>query len=245
MSKGLEKTTRMTIVPHDHVYALGQSALVMAHGEIGLVYRLPKYLRYLRQTYAGKKGLKVLELGSGAGEIYTLLSQDWPDFVETWTCSDVSWHGARQERQRGAARTLQMDAARLSFPSNSFDLVVSLDVMHHVGDPKLMAQEMLRVTRRYFFLAEANGFSPLRKLGEKNTLARHFEERSYAPQQYLAFFGDNHLRNVRMQPSFVFVPPKTAHSLIPVVTAINERLENVPGLRWMGTAVILSGEKEG
>jgi len=235
----------MTTVPHDHVYALGQSALVMAHGEIGLVYRLPKYLRHLQQTYAGKKGLHVLELGSGAGEIYTLLCQDWPDFVGTWTCSDVSWHGTRQEQQRGATRTLQMDASRLSFPNNSFDLVVSLDVMHHVGDPELMAQEMLRVTRRYFFLAEANGFSPLRKLGEKNALARRFEERSYTPQRYLSFFGPNPISNVRMLPSFVFVPPRTAHALIPAVTAINERLERVPGLRWMGTAVILSGEKYG
>jgi Methyltransferase domain len=232
----------MTTVPHDRVYALGQSALVMAHGEIGLVYRLPKYLRHLQRTYTGKKELHVVEL-SGAGEIYTLLCQDWPNFVGTWTCSDVSWHGARQEQQRGAARTLQMDASRLSFPTNSFDLVVSLDVMHHVGDPELMTQEMLCVTRRYFFLAEANGFSPLRKLGEKNALVRRFEERSYMPQQYLPFFGANHLRNVRVQPSFVFVPPKTAHTLIPVVTAINEQLERVPGLRWMGTAVILSGEK--
>ena len=233
----------MTTVPHDHVYALGQSALVMAHGEIGLVYRLPKYLRHLQQTFAGEKGLHVLELGSGAGEVYTLLQQDWPEFVGTWTCSDISWHGARQEMQRGATRALQMDAARLSFPSNSFDLVVSLDVMHHVRDPRLMAQEILRVTRRYFFLAEANGQSPIRKLGEKNALARHFEERSYTPRQYCSFFGSNGLRNVRLWPSFVFAPPKTAHRLIPIVVAINERLERVPGLRWMGTAVILTGEK--
>ena len=233
----------MTTVPHDHVYALGQSALVMAHGEIGLVYRLPKYLRYMRETYTGDKGLRVLELGSGAGEVYTLLRQDWPDFVGSWTCSDISWHGARQERQRGAERSLQMDASRLCFPSDSFDLVVSLDVMHHVSDPQMMAQEILRVTRRYFFLAEANGLSPIRKLGEMNALARQFEERSYTPQQYRAFFDAAASRNVRMRPSFVFVPPKTAHVLIPIVTAINERLERVPGLRWMGTAVILAGEK--
>ncbi len=232
-----------TTVPHDDIYALGQSALVMAHGEIGLVYRLPKYLRALEQVYAGERGLDVLELGSGAGEVYTLLSRERPGFVGTWTCSDISWHGARQERQRGAKRALQMDASRLSFPSNSFDLVVSLDVMHHVDDPRLMAQEILRVTRRHFFLAEANGLSPIRKLGEKNALARRFEERSYTPQQYRSFFGPNGVHHVQMQPRFVFVPPKTAHRLIPIITTINERLEQVPGLRWMGTAVILSGEK--
>lgn len=234
----------MSTVPHDHVYALGQSALVMAHGEIGLVYRLPKYVRHLQQAYAGEKGLDVLELGSGAGEIYSLLSRDWPGWVGTWTCSDISWHGARQERQRGATRALAMDAARLAFPSDSFDLVVCLDVMHHVGDPHLMAQEMLRVTRKHLFLAEANGLSPVRKLGELNELARHFEERSYTPKQYLAFFGDGRLRNAQMRPSFVFAPPKTAHPLIPVVTAINEQLERVPGLRWMGTSVIIVGTKE-
>jgi hypothetical protein len=115
--------------------------------------------------------------------------------------------------------------------------------MHHVQDPQLMAQEILRVTRRYFFLAEANGLSPIRKLGEQNALARHFEERSYTPRQYRAFFGSDGLCNVRMWPSFVFAPPKTAHPLIPMVIAINERLEQVPGLRWMGTAIILTGEK--
>jgi len=235
----------MSRVPHDDVYAGEQSALELAHGEIGLVYRLPKYLRHLQEAYAGIKDLKVLELGSGAGEAYAMLSRDWPAFVGEWTCSDVSWHGARQERRRGAARTLVQDATRLAFPADSFDLVVCLDVMHHVGDPVLMAQEILRVTRQHFFLCEANGLSPIRKLGEMNTLARRFQERSYTPRQYLSFFGADRVCNVRMQPSFVFVPPKTAHALIPRVVAINELLEKVPGLRWWGTSVILSGEKIG
>jgi SAM-dependent methyltransferase len=140
---------------------------------------------------------------------------------------------------------LVQDATRLAFPADSFDLVVCLDVMHHVGDPVLMAQEILRVTRRRFFLCEANGLSPIRKLGEMNALARRFQERSYTPRQYLSFFGTERVCNVRMQPSFVFVPPRTAHALIPRVVAINELLEKVPGLRWWGTSVILSGEKIG
>ena len=235
----------MSKVPHDDVYAGEQSALELAHGEIGLVYRLPRYLRHLQEAYASAKDLKVLELGSGAGEAYAMLSRDWPAFVGEWTCSDVSWHGARQERQRGAARALVQDATRLAFPADSFDLVVCLDVMHHVCDPVLMAQEILRVTRRHFFLCEANGLSPIRKLGEMNTLARRLQERSYTPGQYLSFFGADRVCNVRMQPSFVFVPPKTAHALIPRVIAINELLEKVPGLRWWGTSVIFSGEKIG
>jgi SAM-dependent methyltransferase len=233
----------MSTVPHDDVYAGEQSALELAHGEIGLVYRLPKYLRHLQETYADARGLKVLELGSGAGEAYAMLSQDWPAFVGEWTCSDISWHGARQERRRGATHVLALDASRLAFPSNSFDLVVCLDVMHHVNDPRLMAQEILRVARRHFFLCEANGLSPIRKLGERNELARRFEERSYTPMQYLSFFGADRVRHVRMRPSFVFAPPKTAHAFIPLVIAINEILERVPGLRWWGTSVIFSGEK--
>ena len=135
-----------------------------------------------------------------------------------------------------------MDASRLSFPSNSFDLVVSLDVMHHVKDPQLMAQEILRITRRYFFLAEANGQSPIRKLGEQNALARHLRNARTRRGNTVRSLARMACRTCRCGRAF-FAPPKTAHPLIPIVTAINERLEKVPGLRWMGTAVILTGEK--
>jgi len=58
-------------------------------------------------------------------------------------------------------RLSQVDAVRLPFASNSFDLVYCWEVLHHFSQPELILAEMARVSRQYVLVAEPNGRHPL------------------------------------------------------------------------------------
>ena len=101
-------------------------------------------------------GDEVLEVGVGTGINATL----YPDDV-TVTGIDVAEKMLEKAARRLAAhevrnvRLLQMDAARLDFPDDSFDLVYAPYVISVVSDPVAVAREMRRVCRpggRFVFL---------------------------------------------------------------------------------------------
>ena len=101
-------------------------------------------------------GDDVLEVGVGTGINATL----YPGNV-TVTGIDVAAKMLEKAARRLAAhkvrnvRLMQMNAARLQFPDDSFDLVYAPYVMSVVSDPVAVAREMRRVCRpggRFVFL---------------------------------------------------------------------------------------------
>lgn len=97
--------------------------------------------------FAGAQGLRVLEIGVGAGT----------DFVQWLRCGaravgvDLSPRSLAETRARVAAEGFPeadlrvADAERLPFPADSFDLVYSYGVLHHSPDTPTAIQEVLRV----------------------------------------------------------------------------------------------------
>jgi SAM-dependent methyltransferase len=225
---------------YDQIYARDSSRL-QNEGLIGVRYRLPKCFGLLRERYSGCGPLRVLEVGCGTGEIGRMLLESGLA-VENYVGIDYS--GPAVERGRAAGFDCrQMDAQELDFPDDSFDLVFCFDVMHHVDRPERMAREMVRVTRRHFFLCEANGLSPVRKLGELNALARSLGERSYLPRTYRRFFPADQVAAIEIKPFYVLVPPGVPEGLIPLVVRSSEFLERVPVVRWLGQSLMIAGRK--
>ncbi len=208
---------------YDKVYSENKSSRFANEGLIGARYRLPKYLRYFFRLYSGLGPLSVLEIGGGNGEMYELIMKKNPDFIKDYTAIEYSAEGTDCMKQKGI-RAFKMDAQSLDFDDNSFDLVFCFDVMHHVDSPAMMANEMIRVTRRYFFLCEANGLSIPRKLGEFGKEAKALNEHSYTPGKYVLFFQNE--------------------KIIPLTIAISEFCEKIPVLRWQGQNLLIYGEKE-
>ena len=95
-----------------------------------------------------RPGDEVLEVGVGTGINAAL----YPRFVSV-TGIDLSEEMLEKAEQRLSARDvrnvrlMQMDAARLDFPDNSFDLVYAPCVINVVPDPVAVATEMRRVCR--------------------------------------------------------------------------------------------------
>jgi SAM-dependent methyltransferase len=224
----------------DRIYDEGSLRLA-SEGEVWTRYRLPKYFSFLRKRYRDSGPLDVLEIGAGIGEIAKLLVHSELN-IRSYVGTEYSLPACKKMFRDGFDLA-QMDAEHLAFPDNSFDLVFCYDVMHHVANPRRMAEEIVRVTRKHFLLSEANGISPVRKLGERNAFARALGEKSYFPWTYQSFFPRDEVANIELRPFYILVPPKTPTSLIPNVIKFSEFSEHVEGLRWIGQCLLIAGEK--
>jgi len=229
---------------YEALYGAEKSQRFENEGYIGLEYRLPKYLSYFFDLYGRERNLSVLELGAGNGEMHDLIMADPRSrgMIGRYVASEHSEAGVALMQRKGI-ESVRADACALGMPDRSFDLVVAFDVMHHVHDPARMGAEMLRVSKRRFFLCEANGLSVLRKLNELRPSLRAYGERSYTPWRYRSFFPAEKLAFIRTKPFYCFVVPRCPRPLIPLNRALSEVCERVPGLAWQGFSVLIHGEK--
>lgn len=100
--------------------------------------------------FAGASGLKVLEVGVGAGSDYTRWLQGGADAVGL----DLTLAGARLTREHaevrgmgGKARVVVADAENLPLASGTFDVAYSWGVVHHSPDTPRALGELRRVLR--------------------------------------------------------------------------------------------------
>jgi SAM-dependent methyltransferase len=141
-------------------------ALIQKHGglaardldilEVG-VGQLPRQLSYFAmQNRAVGMDLDVIPQGLRVRDYMRLLKTNGPKrLVKTVArkMTGYDWLFYRelarqlQVRKIPRPRTLQMDASRMDFPDESFDLVYSFNVFEHLSDPKAVLEEKIRVTR--------------------------------------------------------------------------------------------------
>ena len=101
----------------------------------------------LARFFANRPAPLALNLGTGEGDYDPMIA----DYCQQLISVDIN------ERDIAFARKLNAElknveyrienALELSFPDNHFDLLISVDVMEHVGEPHRMTQEIARVLR--------------------------------------------------------------------------------------------------
>jgi ubiquinone/menaquinone biosynthesis C-methylase UbiE len=88
---------------------------------------------------------RVLEVGTGEGEVASRVAQRFPDaWIGGLDLPDPAL--AAHWRSRGLAGAFG-DITALPFPSGSFDLVLAIEVLEHVPDPTRALHELARVAR--------------------------------------------------------------------------------------------------
>lgn len=103
--------------------------------------------RLLNRFIPPAAGLRTLDAGCGAGiflaELVALRGGAWA------VGGDIAQPAVRLAMQTGVSRPLQFDVRRLPLAAESFDLVVSNDVLQHLGDAEAAAAlaEAYRVLR--------------------------------------------------------------------------------------------------
>lgn len=107
--------------------------------------------RFIRQSLAqfsqSRQFAKGLSLGTGEGDYDPMIAA----VCEKATGCDINENDVAFARQLNAhlpnLRYQVENALNLTFPDQSFDLVVSVEVMEHVGDPERMTQEVARILK--------------------------------------------------------------------------------------------------
>ncbi len=108
------------------------------------------------KEYAGKlaargfKGGKILDAGCGFGGTLLTLAEVFPDAqcvgIDT---SDALLELARRTAEAGdlddRVAFEEADVQAIPYPDDSFDVVISTNVLHHVADPLAMLHELERV----------------------------------------------------------------------------------------------------
>ena len=110
-------------------------------------YRFLFIQNKLRELAGEQPVARALNLGTGEGDYDGMIAQYCQQLM---ACdineADVAYARALNAGVPGLEYAVE-DALNLSFPDNTFDLLTSVDVIEHVGQPERMIQEVSRVLK--------------------------------------------------------------------------------------------------
>lgn len=99
------------------------------------------------KTFGNRKFRNSLNLGTGEGDYDPMIASAVENLVSCdINAGDVAFAQELNKDIANADYRVE-NALDLSFPDKHFDLIVSVDVMEHVGDPEQMVKEMSRVLK--------------------------------------------------------------------------------------------------
>ncbi len=86
------------------------------------------------------KGLRVLDIGCGAG----VISDRIREIGNSVTCADLPTIASLAHKSR-ELNAVAADAEQLAFASNSFDVVIALELLEHLWNPQSFLDEVYRI----------------------------------------------------------------------------------------------------
>lgn len=111
-----------------------------------------KYIRWekeIKSQLPKKEKLKILDVGCGSGFFSILLAQLGHDVVGIDLTSKMIEHGQKMiENISGKIEFFVMDAEKLDFDAEMFDLVIARNVTWNLPNPKTAYQEWTRVLKK-------------------------------------------------------------------------------------------------
>lgn len=156
------------------------------HGDYIFSRRVRVLSRLLRELMP--QGARVLDVGCGDGMLAKLIMQERPD---------VEMHGIDVLLRKHSHIPVRLfDGCVIPHPDESFDIVMFVDVLHHMSDPNILVCEAARVARQSIIIKDhtRNGLfadTTLRFMDWVGN-ARHGVELPYnfwPRKRWLEFFG--------------------------------------------------------
>lgn len=95
----------------------------------------------------------VLEIGCGCGSLTRKVAEYCKNIIAT-DVSEKRIKKCREEESSKNINFMKMDAVRLGFKDDAFDLVFERDSLHHIPNWKKALNEMIRVSSKYILLSE-------------------------------------------------------------------------------------------
>jgi SAM-dependent methyltransferase len=123
---------------------MSHSPLAAQRGEPSYVWRAGQERRLnMIAHWTQLENARVLEAGGGIGMYAAQIRRRFTPYVE---CFDIELERV-QEANRAVPHAVVAAAEYLPYESNYFDTILSSDVLEHVTDDRLAAQEMMRVLK--------------------------------------------------------------------------------------------------
>lgn len=180
---------------------------------VAKAYAIPK-INYIKKIIDIHRDFKVLDVGAGVGIIMYYLVRI-ADTIGMDICDHlVDKNPLRSRMQYG-------NIYHAPFKDKKFDIVISSNLLHHLDDPGLALNEMVRMSRRYIVVIEPNCFNPL-------TLLYHAivnEERRalrYNPCTLRNLLRERHLRILSCVGSGMIYQNMTPKFLLPVLKVFDK-----------------------
>jgi ubiquinone/menaquinone biosynthesis C-methylase UbiE len=134
------------------LYESGGNAFSFGMGASARDSKALAVIRFLERRYTQFRPMRMLDLGCSAGSASSAYAAYFPDadvHAVDLGAAMLRYAHARAESLNARVHFHQMDAARLKFPDESFDFVVSHNVMHEVAKATLpeIFKEAYRVVR--------------------------------------------------------------------------------------------------
>lgn len=149
------------------------------------LYSRNKTIAFLLDSFGLQKPMHVLDVGGFGGRLGWFLSEGYKLIVVDQKPRDMA------DKSVGADNYIQADARKLPFPDNTFEAVVSSDLLEHVAreDRMKVVEELCRVSKNYVILG-----APFKKdyiENVENMVAQQFLENTGIKHPFL----DEHRKN--------------------------------------------------
>lgn len=139
-----------------------------------------RWKEQLKRLLGANQNLKVLDIGTGPGFFTIILEELGYTTITGIDVSNKMLEVANENIQKygkenSSIQLIQMDAQKLEFDSESFDIIVSRNVTWNLEKPQQAYSEWLRVLKPNgaLFIFDANWYAFL----QNESLAKEFEEK--------------------------------------------------------------------
>ena len=139
-----------------------------------------RWKEQLKRLLSANQTLKVLDIGTGPGFFTIILEELGYTTITGIDVSEKMLEVAKENIQKygknnSSIQLIQMDAQRLEFKSESFDIIVSRNLTWNLEKPQQAYSEWLRVLKPNgtLFIFDANWYAFL----QNESLAKEFEEK--------------------------------------------------------------------
>lgn len=221
-----------------NIHSIDESWRKKIVGDISDAFVVPRMVKLFYSYFGNDKNLKVIEIGSGQGDVATAISKSNQGQISQWMASEYFEQGVTWLKSLGF-QAMQIDACDTKLPDESYDISFTYDVMHHVPDQRTMAREMLRIARGRTLVVETNGLSIFRRLKELTPGHRRAGEKSFTPWTYRSFFEGHGYTITRFEIFPFLFPFKVPGFLLKSLVWFNQIVEYIPLFKWQCSNVAI------
>lgn len=159
-------------------------------------------ISFLENTHILDPEQRILEVGCGAGTLASYFAKRGYNIVAI----DISTVALKKAIElHGRLTICQMDAERLAFAANSFDIVLSFDTLEHIAHVDNHVREVKRVLKRggYYIFGTPNKFTSILFSLVRDKSRRY---RTYHPSLQSYFSVSNLMKKHDFQLRFIKHP---------------------------------------